>query len=137
MNADKNTIELSWISFILRLSMVVLFGVAAAYKFIAGYSTAVGYIISSVKDTFLPVWLVSPYAYALPFVEAVIAVWLLTGIKLKEAWGVTALLLVSLGFGLMVAKQSAADTYIFLMIACAGLFMSRYDCCALRKCCKK
>ena len=125
---DKNNVELSWGSLILRLAMAVLFGIAAASKFMNGYENSVGFVVGSVKGTFLPVALVSIYAHILPFAEALIAVWLLLGIKLKEAWIFTALVLITLGFGLMVGKQNATDIYTYILISCVGLYLSRFDC---------
>ena len=133
MTIDKKNAELGWISLILRLAMGLMFAIAAAYKFIGGYQNAVSFIIGSVKGSFLPVWLVTIYAYVLPAAEAVIAVWLLAGFQLQAAWVFTALTLVSLGLGLMAGQQSAADTYLFTLMACAGLYFSRYDNCCLGK----
>ncbi len=127
----KNCTEQSLISMILRISMVCLFAVAAASKFTNGIETSATFIVTSFKDTFLPAFLVNLYAHVLPFAEALIAIWLLIGFKLRAAWVFTALVLVSLAFGLVVAKQSAADNYMYVLFACAGLYFSAFDCCVL------
>ena len=112
--------------------MGLLFGVAALAKFMMGLGTTANFITGMFKETWLPSALVVPYAYALPFAEALIAVWLLTGIKLRAGWIFTAFVLVSLAFGVVVTKQpTAADNYIYVAIACMGLYFSRYDQCVL------
>ena len=128
MNMDKNNIELAWASIILRLAMISLFAVAGIAKFIGGYQNAVAMVAGSVKGSFLPEFLINIYAHILPFAEVLIALWLLSGIKLRAAWIFTAFVLISLGFGLTVAKQNGADVYMYVLIACAGLILSRYDC---------
>ena len=136
MHIDKENAELSWISLILRVAMGSLLAVAAYGKF-SGLGTYTTMITGMFKGTFLPGWLLSPYVNLLPYAEALAAIWLLVGVKLREAWVFTAFLLVSLAFGVVVAKQSAADNFVFVLVACLGLYVSRYDACALGKCCKK
>ena len=135
MNIDKEHAEQCWISLILRVAMAVLFGVAAFAKFKMGLGVSSAHIQGMFKDSWLPSALVALYAAVLPFAEALIAIWLLAGIKLRAAWVFTAFVLISLGFGLMAAQQSAGDVYVFVVMACLGIYFSRYDCCAM--CCKK
>ena len=137
MHIDKEHAEEGWISLILRLAMASLFGMAALGKFKMGLPVATAYVQSVFKDNWLlPDGLVTLYGMVLPFAEATIAVWLLTGIRLRAAWIFTAFVLISLAFGMMVAKQYAfaASNYVYVLMACAGLYFSRYDCCGL---CKK
>ncbi len=131
MKVDKDHVELWWISLILRIAMASLFFVAALSKFMMGLEGISGYILAAFKDTFLPSWMLAPYSYILPFAEALIPVWLLTGYKLRTGWIFTAFVLVTLAFGLAVSKQSAADVYIYLLVACLGIYLSRYDGCVL------
>ena len=128
MDKNKEHIELAWSSLILRVAFASLFFVAAAAKFMGGYNQSVAYIIVAVKESFLPVWLVSIYAHILPFAEAAIAIWLLVGFKLREAWIFTAFVLITLSFGLAASKQNGADVFMYMVFACAGLILSRYDC---------
>ena len=136
MKIDKNNPEQSWISLILRLAVGLMFALAAYGKFTMGLGNFATMVTGMFKDTFLPAWLLNPYIAVLPWAEAVAGLWLLVGCKLREAWVFTALLLISLGFGLLVAKQSAADIYTYLLVASAGLYFSKYDggCCI--GCCK-
>ena len=127
MHFDKEHVEEGWISIILRVAIGMLFAVAASYKFIGGIATTVQMFEGMFKETWLPMARVTPYAYAIAYVEALIAVWLLSGYKLRLAWVFTSFVLISLAFGLTVAKQSSADIFIYLLIACAGIYVSRYD----------
>jgi len=119
---DKNHPEECWISLILRIGMALLFGVAA-------------FMMNMFKDTFLPGWLLAPYINVLPFAESLIAIWLLTGIRLRAAWIFTAFVLLSLGFGMIVVKQgtTASENYIYMIIACLGIYLSKYDRCTFQK----
>ncbi len=125
---EKENMELCWISIILRLAMGMLFAVAGISKFLGGLDASAGQIIGMVKDTVLPAYLVIPYANVLPFAEILVGIWLLVGFRLRIAWIFTAFLLISLAFGMTVAKQSAADIFTFILISCAGLYVSRFDC---------
>ena len=127
----KNCSKESWISFILRIAVASLFAVAAAYKFTGGLDALVKQFTGMFQNTFLPASLVAIYARILPWLEALIAVWLLIGIRLKAAWIVTAFTLISLSFGLTVAKQSPADTYVYIVIACLGIYFSEFDTCCI------
>lgn len=136
---DKNHPEECWISLILRIAMAVLFGTAAFGKFAGGFGNYAAFMMNMFKDTSLPGWLLAPYINVLPFAESLIAIWLLTGIRLRAAWIFTAFVLLSLGFGTMVAKQVAivSANYIYMMIACLGIYLSKYDGCVLGCGCKK
>ena len=74
MNIDKENAEQCWISLILRVAMASLFGVAAASKFMMGLGVASANIQGMFQATWLPSWLVAPYASLLPFMEAIIAI---------------------------------------------------------------
>lgn len=128
MYFNKENCEQAWISLILRVAVSALFAVAALGKFM-GFEQYVASVNGMFAGTPLPGWLLKPYIYILPFAEALIPIWLIAGLKLKEGWIFTAFVLISLGFGLTVARQSAADVYMFMLIACVGLYMSKYDGC--------
>lgn len=130
---EKDHVEEGWISIILRMAIAMLFAVAASYKFIGGIGTTVQMFEGMFKATWLPMCLVTPYAYSIAYIEALIALWLLSGFKLRAGWICTSLVLISLAFGLTVAKQPSADLFTYLIIACAGIYVSRYDHCGLGK----
>ena len=124
---EKDHVEEGWISIILRLAIAMLFAVAASYKFIGGIGTTVQFFQEMFKTTWLPLFLVTPYAYAIGYIEALLALWLLTGFNLRAGWVCTSLVLISLAFGLTVVKQPSSDIFIYLIISCAGIYVSRYD----------
>ena len=133
MRINKDYPEQHWISLILRAAMSLLFAMAALGKFLGGLGVTAEHFQAMFKETWLPLWLVTPYAYAIAFMEALIAIWLLSGIKLKEGWIFTVLVLLSLAFGLMAALKPATDIYTYILIACVGIYVSRYDSCAMGK----
>ena len=128
---NKDYPEAAWVSLILRIAMASLFAVASISKFIGGIGATVSHFQEMFKATWLPLVLVTPYAYAIAFAEALIVIWLLSGISLRAGWIFTAGVLISLGFGLSVAKQSSADVFMFLLTACMGLYVSQYDQCVI------
>ncbi len=130
---DKNHPEQCWISLILRIAIASIFAVAVYGKFAIGLGNYAANMTAMFKDTFLPGWLLAPYINILPFAEILIAVWLLVGIKLRAGWIFTAFVLLTLGFGMMVGRQSAiaSENYIYMMMACLGIYLSKYDKCSL------
>ena len=128
---DKKCSVESWISLILRLSFVSLFATAAIGKFVDGLGTIVTGFTELFKDTWIPTPLVILHARLIPWLEALIAIWLLLGVRLKEAWVLTALTLISLAFGMVVLKQAATASanYIYVFMACVGLYFSQFDQC--------
>ena len=133
----KDCSKESWISFILRMAFVSLFAVASAGKFVGGLNAVAAQFSEMFKGTFLPLPLVILYARLIPFLEAIIAIWLLMGIRLKEAWIFTAIILISLAFGLVIGRQNAADNYMYVLIACVGLYFSEFDTCNVGRLIKK
>ncbi len=129
----KNCTDQAWISLILRTAIASLFAVAAISKFSGGLEASASSITGMFAGTILPAGLVSLYANLLPFAEAAVAIWLILGVKLREGWIATAFLLVSLAFGLVLAKQDAGHVYLYVLIACVGLHFSSHDSCCLIK----
>lgn len=134
---DKNNPEQCWISLILRIAVASIFAVAAYGKFAAGFGNYAASMTGMFKDSVLPGWLLMPYINILPFAETLLAVWLLVGIKLRAAWIFTAFVLLTLGFGMIVIRQGAiaSENYIYMMMACLGIYLSKYDKCSLLSCC--
>lgn len=131
--------ENATISCIMRLAVAVLFGVAAYDKFAGGLENVVISFQTMFQDTWLPMPLVVLHARLTPWIEAVIALWLISGIKLKCAWTFAALFTISLAFGMLVAKQIAvvANNYFYVLLCCVGLYFSQYDTCSIDKLGKK
>jgi hypothetical protein len=130
---DKNNVEQAWISLILRVAVASIFGVAAFGKFSMGLGNYAAHMMIMFQNTFLPGFLLKPYIWVLPFAESLIVLWLLSGVKLREAWVFTAFVLLTLGFGMIVAQQGtvASENFIYMLIACLGVYMSKYDGCRI------
>ncbi len=121
-----------WASIVLRLAIGSLFLAAAVRKLQGGMETVrktVGYFQTIFENTWLPEKLVTLHGYITPFVEALIVIWLISGFRLKAGWVFTALFMTSLAFGMSIAGKfdTAADNYTYVLICCAGLWLSRYD----------
>ncbi len=121
-----------WASIVLRLAVGSLFLAAAVRKLQGGMETiqkTVQYFQSTFENTWLPAKLVTFHGSITPFVEALIVIWLISGFRLKAGWVLTALFMTSLAFGMSVAGQfdTAANNYTYVLICCAGLWLSRYD----------
>ncbi len=138
MNADKKDHVKGAISLILRLAIASLFIATAVSKFQMGTTQVVSFFQATFKGTWLPMWLVTLQARLIPWIEIAIPVWLLSGRRLQMAWFATALVLVSLGFGMAVAKNYsvASNNYFFVLMSCVGLYFSPYDCFKPGACCK-
>ncbi len=129
--ADPGNVR-QWMSWVLRLAVASLFFAAAVRKLQGGAETiqkTVAFFQTTFENTWLPAKLVSIHAYATPFVEALIVIWLISGFRLTAAWVFAALFATSLAFGMSVAGKfdTAADNYTYVLICCAGLLLSRHD----------
>ncbi len=123
------------VSLVLRLAVASLFIGTSVGKFQAGLGQLVPSFQAMFQGTWLPLPLVTLYARLIPWVEVLIPLWLLSGIRLKSAWFFTALFMISLGFGMVVAKSPvAASNYMYVLLCCAGLLFSPYDCFRLGHC---
>ena len=71
-----------WASLLVRLAIASLFFAAAVRKLQGGSETiqkTVNFFRTTFEDTWLPEFLVTVHAYATPFVEAFIVIWLISG----------------------------------------------------------
>ncbi len=138
MHSEGSRSENAWISLILRVAAASLFGVAAIGKFQGSLDQVVINFQNTFKNTWLPINLVTLHARLVPYIEAILPVWLLTGWRLKWAWILAAFFTVSLAFGMMVAQQSgvAASNYFYVLLCCAGLHFSQFDHFKIGRCCK-
>lgn len=127
--SEATTKNLHWLSVLMRLSIGTLMLVAALNKVPNGIEGTVGYFTSVFEKSLLPLFLVKIYAASIMVIEFVVAAWLFSGYKLKEAWIATGLLLVSLAVGMLFAGKYdvAASNYVYVVIAGIGLLSSSYD----------
>lgn len=119
----------AWASLLLRLAVAVLFVAAVVPKWMGGIGQTVGFFREQFKDSWLPLPLVTLHGYLTPFVETLIPLWLVVGWKLRWGWVVATLFVISLGFGMAVAREHAvaAHNYLYVLICVAGLYFSQYD----------
>ncbi|OUR95661.1 hypothetical protein A9Q84_14260 [Halobacteriovorax marinus] len=129
MNTELQKKNLSLISLILRLSMGTLFLGTAIIKVKGGIDGNIAYFVSIFEKSIFPLALVKAQASIIMFVEFILAAWLFSGIKLKEAWIASGLTLISLAFGMIFVYKFdvVSDNYIYVLIACLGLFLAPYD----------
>jgi uncharacterized membrane protein YphA (DoxX/SURF4 family) len=129
MGNQRAHTEEAWISLILRLAIASLFGAAAVNKFVGGTEGVVKYFESIFATTWLPASMVTLQAQAVPYVEALIAIWLVLGCFLRVGWIFTSLFMISLAFGMTVAQKydSAMHNYILVFVCTMGLYYSKFD----------
>ena len=125
----EHTTEKALVSLILRVAIASLFIGAAVPKWMGPAGATAAAFEGLFKETWLPLILVKLHGRLVPWIEAVIPLWLLLGFRLRAAWTFTALFLVSLAFGMIVAQKGdvAASNFVYVMIACAGLYFSPFD----------
>jgi len=122
----------AWASLILRLAMGSLFIASAVSKLSGGFDNleeVVAVYQKPFTQTWLPARLVMIHLYLTPFIESLLPVWLFLGLRLRWAWIVTCLYLMTLAFGKVVAQDylTAAHNYNYVFIAAVGLYLSSYD----------
>ncbi|RIK64770.1 MAG: hypothetical protein DCC65_13730 [Planctomycetota bacterium] len=126
-------------SLILRLAIAALFFAAAFAKLKGGMETingTVGYFKTAFAETWLPMWMVTIHAYITPFAEALIAIWLPLGWKLKYGWLFAGLFTISLAFGMSILGKHdiASGNYNYVLMCALGLYLSRFDCLSIDGC---
>ncbi|MBK1879226.1 DoxX family protein [Pelagicoccus mobilis] len=127
----------SWAFISLRLFLSLKFLLAGlgkfknaeGYSFDAYYSGVVTWIVSEFEKTNLPGFLVSLYAYCIGYVEIILALLLLVGVKTKWALALISLTYVSLAFGQMVLGNHDKVTEIgtYLLFTTAALYFVRHN----------
>jgi thiosulfate dehydrogenase [quinone] large subunit len=87
------------------------------------------YILETFKDTWLPTWLLIPYAHALPFVEPTLGALLILGLWRTPVLFVTGLLLISLTFGQILLQKFDVvhNNAVYVFVTAAILFLGEHD----------
>jgi len=130
MMNEKSDCAKGGASLLLRLAVASIFIAAVVGKFQMGFGAMVPMFEGMFKETWLPMPLVTLFAMVLPWLEILIPIWLLSGYRLKCAWLFTGLVLIALAFGVLVAKKMdvALANYMYVLMCCAGLYFSTFDC---------
>lgn len=128
MNLFKKT-DLQWFALFLRVIMASLFLGAALIKVQGGIDGSIAYYMSMFEKSILPLSLVKIHASIIIFVEFGLALWLISGYKLKAAWIASAFTLISLAFGMIFVYKFdvASDNYLYVLISGLGLLLTPYD----------
>ncbi|MBD5781589.1 DoxX family membrane protein [Pelagicoccus sp. NFK12] len=145
-NAQRSGSPLYWsaeswafISFRLFLSLLMLTAGLGKFKnqegdysFSAYYNGVVNWIVSTFEKTDLPGFLVSLYAYSIGYLEILLGLLLLLGVKTKWVLALIALTLVSLAYGQMLLGTQESGTAvsqisIYLLVTAAALYFVRHN----------
>lgn len=119
------------IALFLRLGIGLVLFFAGLNKFLreGGASGVSRAIIDRMSETLLPTFLVTPYAYALPYTEVAIGILLFVGLYTRQTLVVSGMLFLSLALGLLAQKDG--DTIVkvinYLFITCFALWFSERD----------
>ena len=119
------------IALFLRLGIGILFFFAGLNKFLreGGAMGVAESILEGFADTFLPAFLLVPYAYALPYAEIAVGILLILGLFSRPAILFACALLLSLAFGLFVDQNgdTAAMVLNYLLIAAVAFYFISRD----------
>jgi thiosulfate dehydrogenase [quinone] large subunit len=113
---------------LLRATLGVIFVTTAVVKFIMG----VGAFAAALEQSFagkLPMFLVSPFGYALPFAEVSVGALLILGLLNRFALILAGLLLMALTFGKTAASDSAtvAGNLSYALVIFVLLWLSDHN----------
>ncbi|HVR76031.1 MAG TPA: hypothetical protein VMT52_16995 [Planctomycetota bacterium] len=131
-------VERFWIAFILRFAIGFLFLFASIEQFNHGPEKFATDLSGGFKSTwiadvrvgdFTGLDLVYQFLRAMPYVLGGLSVLILTGIALRPALRLGALLLVALGLGKYLQKDipTTANDFLFALIICIGLYFLSLD----------
>ena len=99
------------------------------YSFSYYYDTKIPALKGMFAESFLPGFLTSGFLYTIAYVEIILGILLLLGIKTKYVLAAFGLTLVALAFGLMVVGNPDVNTKvgILLIMNCAALYFVRHN----------
>lgn len=118
-----------WVSLLVRLTIIVVFGGFAIQTWIDGPGMFVGRLHSMLDPSGFPHWITTAFGWGLPFIQAFLAISLIVGYKLKAVWFASGLLLIAFGFGHLVAGNApmALSAFLGLLFPIIGLYVSHAD----------
>lgn len=129
MNTEELNKNLSTFSLILRLAIGSLFLGAAIIKVQGGVDGNIAYYMGIFEKSIFPIFIVKIHASVIMFVEFILAFWLFSGFKLKQAWIASAITLVSLAFGMIFVYKFdvVSDNIIYVALSGLGVLLAPYD----------
>lgn len=123
--------DVAFVVLVLRLAFGQLMLFAGINKFWneGPVSNVSAGLMKRFEGTYLPELMLMPYSYALPYIEVVLGLVLLVGLFSRQALAVTALLLLSLAFGVIVLKDypTAAANTVYAALAALAFLLARWD----------
>lgn len=114
-----------WITLLIRFSLGIIF-VAHGIGKVMNYPQSPTGIIEGFAETWLPGFVVIPFAYALPFIELLVGMMFLAGYQYLMALIVTGALLAVLSFGKVVQgqPQGVGPNLTYLLVVLVGVYFS-------------
>jgi thiosulfate dehydrogenase [quinone] large subunit len=114
---------------LLRLTLGVNFFGHGLVRIIGGVDSFASGMAKGFEKTILPLWLVQPFGYVLPFFELVIEVFLIVGLFSRLTLVAGALLMTALTFGSsMQSNWNAVGTQLLhAVVFSLLLFLRRYN----------
>ena len=114
-----------WISLLIRLMFGLIF-LAHGLEKLIDYKDTVETIAETFDETWLPLVIVRPFLYILPFIEAVIGISYLIGFRYRATLVSTGILLAILTFGLAVRGdfEPVSRNLVYFFILLIGLWQS-------------
>ncbi|HMD32906.1 MAG TPA: DoxX family protein [Candidatus Acidoferrales bacterium] len=107
---------------ILRIMLGLNIFMHGVSRILSGQATFVASMTKMFQDTILPVAIVVPFGYALPWLEAVIGLLILIGLRTREALVSGAVLMLVLTFGTVLRQDwNAAAIQLFYCAIYAAL----------------
>lgn len=115
----------TWITLLIRFSMGIIFFAHGLGKVLTFPKSPEG-IIEGFAETWLPNFVVTPFAYGLPFVELLIGLLLLVGYKYLPTLMATGIVLAILSFGKVVQgqPQGVAPNLTYLLVVAVGIYFA-------------
>lgn len=115
----------TWITLLVRFSLGTVF-IAHGIGKVLSYPQAPTGIIEGFAETWLPGFVVVPFAYALPFLELILGAMLFLGFKYIPALVATGIMLGILSFGKVVQgqPQGVAPNLTYLIVVLVGIYFA-------------
>jgi thiosulfate dehydrogenase [quinone] large subunit len=115
----------TWITLLIRFSMGIIFFAHGLGKVLTFPKSPEG-IVEGFVETWLPNFVVTPFAYGLPFVELLIGILLLIGYKYLPTLMATGIILAILSFGKVVQgqPQGVAPNLTYLLVVVVGIYFA-------------
>lgn len=123
---EKNA---AWISVFMRIAIIIFLGLSGVRKVMGGVGTTIPRFQEMYAGTGTPMWLVTGQAWAVPFIEVFIGLWLLVGYKLRGAFIASALLTLNFCVAMKILSNHGvvANNSLFVLLCCVGLYFCDQD----------